>query len=419
MKTLKMSLVISSLLFTSSCYADNIADTIASLQKQIDALKKEVAAVHNNSKALEKEIVSVKDDSKALKQEIVAVQDNSDAIESELSKKSDSSVKMNGYMDAYYGAYSGVNTNDGGTTQNGFRIYRFSLIPNQQITKNLRWLAELEFENGPRVNTVGLGQIFMERAYMQYDINPMLKVRLGRDFMHSTVWSDNHYPTFILPESRPLSERKIFGHINDGVEVLGNTLVGGIPFDYIAYAGNGNSYQGAYNVNKENVAGARVRVQLPIGSFNRISLAASTGGIVAGADAITTVGQTKNQQDNIGVSLEQKFAGFDLQAQYSRGKVDKGAVNAVVLNPSYTQIGYYANLSYMIYNFTPWFQYDVFKDNSTLNTEINHRRLSYGLQYSVNSNLKLKLEHQRDNTKTTGVADATGNSTLFAAALYF
>ncbi len=50
MKTLKMSLVISSLLFTSSCYADNIADTIASLQKQIDALKKEVAAVHNNSK---------------------------------------------------------------------------------------------------------------------------------------------------------------------------------------------------------------------------------------------------------------------------------------------------------------------------------------------------------------------------------
>ena len=382
-----MSVVISTLLLTSNCMADNSE----SLQSQIDGLKKEIASL----------------------------QDNSDSIESELAKKDDTSVKMNGYMDAYYGIYSGDKNNG---ANDGFRIYRFSLIPNQQINKNLRWLAEIEFEDAPRRqpgneltitgnNVEGLyGQIFLERSYMQYDLNPMLKIRLGRDFCHSTVWSDNHYPTFILPEARPLSERKIFPHVNDGIEILGNTLLGSIPFDYIAYYGNGNKYDGGSDVNSEDIVGARVRVQLPVGSFNRISFSGSTGGMTGADTAVTT---PKNEQTNIGVSLEQKFAQFDLKAQYSQATVNNG-------NNKYDLTGYYANLSYTYEDFTPWAQYDIYNDKNT-NTE--DQRITLGLQYSVSSNLKLKIEHQLDTQKDTltnaDVAAKKGNATLLAAAIYF
>ena len=406
MKIQYMATPLLALLLSSNSYAEV---TLEQMSAQLEKFQTQVKIVQDKMAAVE-----------SVNEGLVS---DTEAMESEAAIKSDSSVKINGYMDAYYRIYSGAKN---ASKNDGFRIYRFSLIPNQQINSKLRWLAELELEDTPRQEDpskettllsgekitqstkLQFGKIFLERVYIQYDINPMLKVRVGRDFAHSTIWSDNHYPTFVLPESRPLSERKIFAQLNDGVEILGNTLLGSIPFDYIAYIGNGNAYDSHDDINDEDAIGARLRVQLPLGSFSRVSLAVKQGGTITDTAVVG-----KNEQDSIGLSFEQKFDGFDFKGQYSKADISKDSGD-------YSLIGMYANASYTIGSFTPWVQYDTYEDESA-NTK--DKRISLGLMYSVSSNLKLKVESQmdtRENTTTgANVASKKGTTNLIAAALYF
>lgn len=322
-------------------------------------------------------------------------------------------------MDSYYSQFTGPAN---AAKNDGFRIYRFSLIPNQQVTDKLRWLTEIEFEDAPMLdasvstNALGsYGKIFLERAYVQYDINPMLKFRMGRDFAHSTLWSDDHYPTFVLPENRPLMERNIFPQINDGIEALGGGMVGNVPLDYIAYYGNGNKIAGTTDLNPADILGVRVRAQLPIGSFNRLSFSYANGGDISDKAVITP----KNDRNSYAVGLEQKFGDLDIKAQFAKANVDHGIVAGAP--GKYNLTGYYVFGSYVFGDFTPWAQYDVYEDHSVTNKET--KRVSYGLQYAVSSNLKLKLEHKKDELKTISTGASlpaqSSSETLAAVALYF
>ena len=403
MRNILLSTGVVVLLLSVNGYADvtynQMSAQVDKFQTQMDSMNKKISSLEKENKVLE---------------------DDVDAAETEAATKDEHSVKLNGYMTSYYGAYSGARHAAGNTAgnviNNGFRPFRFSLIPNQQLNDNLSWLSEIEFTDAPTTKDL-FGEIFLERVYVQYDLHPMFKVRVGRDFFHSTVWSDNHYPSFVLPELNPLSEKKIFGDVLDGVEILGNTVIASLPFDYIAYAGNGNGVNGTKNVNKGGTVGLRMRVQLPIGSFSRISFSAMQGGLLTD----TAVSGT-NKQDAIALSYEQTFGNFALVSQYTTGKITDANLTNATTPSTYSLTGMYANVSYKIGDFTPWVQYDTFERGAGGTTVITKDQvISLGLQYAVSRNLKVKFEERLESQTLDGVDNAAqkGTSTLVSVALYY
>ena len=396
MKSIVLSTGLAVLLLSVNGYAGVTGSQISA---QLDKFQTQMDSVNAKISSLEKENKDLQDDV--------------DAAETETAIKNEHSIKFNGYITSYYGAYSG--TRHAGEN-NGFRPYRFSFIPNQQLSDSLRWLSEIEFTDAPTTKD-NFGEIFLERIYVQYDLHPMFKVRIGRDFFHSTVWSDNHYPSFVLPELNPLSEKKIFGDVLDGIEIMGNTVLASLPFDYIAYAGNGNGVNGTKNVNAKNTIGMRMRLQLPIGSFSRISFAAMQGGMLTD----TAVSGT-NKQNAIALSYEQKFGNFSLVSQYTTGKITDANLTNTTTPSTYNLTGMYANVSYKIGDFTPWAQYDTFERGAGGTTVITKDQvISLGLQYSVSRNLKVKLEERLESQTLDGVDNANqkGSSTLASVALYY
>jgi len=381
-------LVSTTLLSSTSAFADDIGDLLEKINKMQSVIN-----------SLQGEVLKLKDKSKTitlLKSDVEELKENDESIEESIDEEVNlaaSGIKINGYADAYYVAYAGSKNSN---KNDGFRSYRFSLIPNQQVNDKFRWLSEIEFEDTPRVEpdynsgTVSndsAGSIFLERVYLQYDYNQYIKFRLGRDFVHSTIWSDNHYPTFVLNESRPLLERNIFPHVTDGLEVLGDTNFNNVGIDYVAYVGNGNTYYSHADVNNEDLYGLRVRFTLPFLSYTRLSLSLADG------YTSDTAINSNYDKTSFAVGLEQKWNNFELKAQYAFANIED-----VV---KYEREGYYAQLSYKIGDFTPWIQYESY-DASDIDGIKALDREAYGLQYSLFSNVKLKLiEYVMDNDRQT------------------
>jgi len=386
---LSAAILSSTLLTNQSLYANDdikaMLKKIELMQEAIKNLKSEVSRLKNSN-----EVIST------LQENIEELKENDESIESTIDEEislAASGIKLNGYADAYYAAYSGKKNKD---RNDGFRNYRFSLIPNQQVNDKFRWLAEIEFEDTPRIEpsynsgTVSddsTGSLFLERVYLQYDYNQYLKFRLGRDFTHSTIWSDNHYPTFVLNEYRPLLERNIFPQVTDGLEVLGNTMIGKVGVDYIVYTGNGNSYYTHEDLNDKDLYGARVRFTLPFLSLTRLSLAV--------ADGYTTDNILNSNYDktSFAIGLEQKWNNAELKAQYAYANIED--------TNKYDRDGYYVQLSYKLGDFTPWIQYEEYDASDKDGLEAVDRK-AVGLQYSLYSNLKFKLvEYLMDDDKQT------------------
>ena len=339
-----------------------------------------------------------------LQNRLADIQNDENDIEDDISQKELSSIKFNGYINSHYTKYSGSENID---EKDGFRLHRFSFIPHQQVNERLRWLGEIEFEDAPFIQRHNLesiskvhntsGKLFVERIYIQYDINSQVKFRIGRDFAHSTIYSDNHYPSFVLNQLRPLLEREIFPQITDGIELLGSTYINNTTLDYILYYGNGNTHDAHEDINKQDLYGVRVRFSLPFTKLTRLSFAYANGYT---SDAKIP---SNYKKDAFAIGLEEKVGNMALTAQYARGHITEVQ--------SYTREGFYLRLAYTIGDFTPWVFYEEY-DDSSIDDIDTIKQGSVGLAYSFTQKFKVKLEHYRTN-------DNKDLKTITSFALYF
>lgn len=373
-----MKLVVSFLLLVFSCsflYAD--AQTDAKIER------------------LEKSLFELQ---KIVKQ----FQEESDDIDNEITNLEQNALKMNGYINSYYVAYAGSAYVD---KEDGFRIQRLSFIPHQQINEKLRWLSEIEFEDMPRLKSSGegnltkesTGELFVERAYIQYDVSTKLKFRVGRDFLFSTIFSDNHYPTFILNQYRPYLERQMFPSIMDGLELMGNFNFNRTSMDYVLYYGNGNVYKADADVNKQDLLGMRLRFAFPYFKLSRLSLAFADG------YTSDTPIPSNNKKHSFAIGLEEKVGYASLTLQYAKSKITE--------LETFNREGYYLRFSYTFDSLTPWIFYETY-DASDKDLLVMRERASIGIEYALSKEYKLRLEHYHSY-------DIGSEETLLAFALNF
>lgn len=315
---------------------------------------------------------------KKLEGEVGLAHEESDDIANRLKN----SMSVSGYADTEY-----VTTNVPGDA--GFRIHHLSMFLKKQVTDDLHFFSETEWEDAPYVdgsNSVMSGKVFVEALNFDYQWRHDISIRVGRFFTPAGIWSVDHYPPFVMTQMRPQHIRAIFPQLVDGAAISGLHAVGSAFVSYDLYVGNGETpdFNGHNDYNSTTAAGLRANVALPIAHQFDVGATFYHDKLPA-----VPVFQSEAKKDAYGAHAKMRQGAFGLQAEYADAKYQPTATPGT----SYHKKGYYTQLSYDINKWTLGYRYDFFNpDTSTVvssGTKIN----SAIVNYHVNKNVVLKLEH--------------------------
>ena len=346
-----VSTVFSPLIFAQT---DNsqVEKKIASIEKQLAELKKQL----NTQKS--------------------TIEENSERVDdvetnvTETQEAFDNSFKISSYTDLEYTQTSKNNA------LNGVRLHHFSVFLEKQMLPNLKFFSETEYEDAPFFDgdTIHNGAIFVEAINLTWTVNQHLKVRGGRFFTPSGIWSENHYPPYVPTQDRPLFLRNIFPQVIDGASALGQYALGDNFINYTLYSGNGEGNDGKGDNNSTKSLGFRSQITLPALQNSIIGL--------------------DYYQDTLNSGIDKKVYGFHgklnfnnivIQAEYATGELTN--------NSTYTNdtLGYYLQGIYNFKDFSFGYRYDFFdKDEAA---KVDHKKHNYFVNYHINSNIILKAEY--------------------------
>ena len=336
---------------------------------------------------------------KKLEEDVTVTQAESENLANRLKNN----MSVTGYADTEY-----ITTNEPGK-DDGFRIHHLSLFFKKQISEDLRFFSEIEFEDGsyydptnasnlstasipsasgvPNAKTVGSGKIFAEAVNFDYQWRPSTSVRIGRFFTPAGIWSVDHYPPFVTTQDRPQHIRKIFPQLVDGASLSGNHAVGSGFLNYDLYTGNGETtlFDGAKDNNSTKAAGLRVSATLPIAQHFEIGATVYRDKL-----KLSSTDTSQSKKDAKGIHTKIRQGPFGFQAEYAKGSYEPTIAPDPTKN--YDSKGYYGQFTYDIKKWTLGLRHDVYDEKS--NTANDEKRINSAfVNYHVNNNVVLKWEH--------------------------
>lgn len=174
--------------------AQGMADRLQALEAELQALKQQIAA----QQAAETE----KDAEQQAVIEAIADEQASQSQKLSWAERS----KIGGYGELHYNNLDGEGS---APDKNEIDFHRFVLFFNHTFTDRLRFVSELEVEHslaGEGKN----GEVEVEQAFIEYDINPQLTARGGLFLIPVGILNETHEPpTFYGVERNPIENNII------------------------------------------------------------------------------------------------------------------------------------------------------------------------------------------------------------------
>ncbi len=264
-----------------------------------------------------------------LQEDIKAQEDSVSSLRETVNSK----VNLNGYYNFRFSA-------DGSEEPWAFQQHHLGVLMSKQLGK-FNFLMELELQNVPHHAEIapepeegeehtedeavsdgdlsGEGQVAVENAWMEYNHNRFLSVRVGKQ-LSPQYWWQNHYPNLTLSTTLPIYLRELFPAELIGVTVQGSTAtpVGTSEFGvgYKFYVAN-NNFEGNSRTDRSDGKswGARGQVRVPTrGALRRFDAAVD---IYRG-----NVGIANNElaEDNVvGFETQLELSQFLFQSEWARG----------------------------------------------------------------------------------------------------
>jgi len=303
---------------------------IAVLRAEIAKQQVVIAQLLNRIEALEKQTPPAAVTVQNLQDDIKAQEDSVNSLRDTINSK----VNLNGYYNFRFSA-------DGSEEPMAFQQHHLGVLMSKQISK-FNFLMELELQNVPHHAEIatgleeeeehseaeesaegdvsGEGQVAVENAWMEYNHNRFLSVRVGKQ-LSPQYWWQNHYPNLTLSTALPIYLRELFPAELIGVTVQGSTAkaVGTSEFGvgYKFYVAN-NNFEGNSRIDRRDGKswGARGQVRFPTaGALRRFDAAVD---IYRG-----NVGISNNElaEDNVvGFETQLEVSQFLFQSEWARGK---------------------------------------------------------------------------------------------------
>ncbi len=304
---------------------------LASLRAEIAKQQVVISQLLRRIEALEKPATPAPSGLQDLQDEIKATEDTVNSLRETINSK----VNLNGYYNFRFFA-------DQSDEPMAFQQHHLGVLMSKQLGK-FNFLMELELQNVPHHPEIagehegeegeegehedelegdisGEGQVAVENAWMEYNHNRLLSVRVGKQ-LSPQYWWQNHYPNLTLSTALPIYLRELFPAELVGVTVQGSAArpVGASEFGvgYKFYVAN-NNFEGNSRTDRRDGKswGARGQVRLPTGgSLRRLDAAVD---IYRG-----NVGLSNNElaEDNVfGLETQLEVSQFLFQSEWARGK---------------------------------------------------------------------------------------------------
>jgi hypothetical protein len=279
-----------------------------------------------------------------------------------------------------------------------FQLDHLGLILGKQLGR-FNFLGELEFQNVPHhaeavseegesseeeaeTDISGEGQVAVENAWMEYNQNRYLSVRVGKQ-LSPQYWWQHRYPNLTYSTSPPIYLRELFPPELIGAMVRGQVSrpVGNSEFGvgYSLYAAN-NNFEGnsQADLRSGKAWGGRVQVRFPTsGIFRRLDVAADL-----------YRGQTGESLEEF---HEDNVTGFEGQLEVSRllvnGEYARGESDGV------TRTGYYFQPAVQLSS--DWLSFYRVEELVSPRLQQAERRHLFGVNYRPFAQIALKAEYYR------------------------
>jgi hypothetical protein len=159
-----------------------------------------------------------------------------------------SNLTVNGYTSLEFEKQ--LDEEGDGDPNGSFDADLFDLVLNFQVNDAIRASADLTWEHGAATED-GLGNVAVEYAFIEYAVNDLLKVRVGKMFVPFGVFNEIHTakPAFLSvkePASLNKTERivedgfRFYPRWGAGIAVRGDGLIGERSFSYDVFLSNGD-----------------------------------------------------------------------------------------------------------------------------------------------------------------------------------
>lgn len=379
------------LLFANPVWAQQ--DELAKLRAEVAAQQAAMTRLLSRIDALEKKL-SETATKEELEDEAKTQQDSVNSVRETLAGK----VNISGYSNFRY-------VHEEPEVPSAFQLDHLGLIFGKQLGR-FNFLAELELQNAPHhaesvvieedgeegeegaeehaaeTDISGEGQVAVENAWMEYNHNQYLSVRLGKQ-LSPQYWWQHRYPNLTYSTTLPIYLRELFPPELIGVMVRGQVTrpVGSSEFGvgYSLYAAN-NNFEGNSQADLQNgkAWGGRVQVRFPVaGIFRRLDVAAD---IYRGKSRLE--GEELVDDDVEGFEGQLEISRFLLNAEYARGESD-----------GMRRTGYYVQPAVQLH--PDWVSFYRLEQLESPRLQRAERRHLLGLNYRPFAQVALKGEWYR------------------------
>ncbi len=303
---------------------------LASLRAEIAKQQVVISQLLRRIEALEKPATPAPAGLQDVQDELKAMEDSVNSLRETVNSK----VNLNGYYNFRFSV-------DGSEEPMAFQQHHLGVLMSKQLGK-FNFLMELELQNvphhpeiageadehveaeaadeGPEADISGEGQVAVENAWMEYNHNRLLSVRVGKQ-LSPQYWWQNHYPNLTLSTALPIYLRELFPAELVGVTVQGSaaSAVGASEFGvgYKFYVAN-NNFEGNSRTDRRDGKswGARGELRFPTGgALRRLDAAVD---IYRGNVGLSN--KTLAEDNVFGLETQLEVSQFLFQSEWARGK---------------------------------------------------------------------------------------------------
>ena len=300
------------------------------------------------------------------------------------------------------------NQNPGGSDKNEIDLHRFILFMGHEFSKTIRFWSELEVEHA-KVTGSG-GEVSIEQAYLEFDLNDDMTARAGVLLVPVGFINETHEPPTFYGVERPNVDKYILPTTwREGGASLSGHLGDGWSYDLALLSGLQTSAADSYAVRK----GRQSVREAPFEDPAYLVRLKWTG--VPGLELATTImrqtdiTQSTDPAAGAATLIEAHAAWqqgpFTLRALYATWDLDGSGPAAIGADE---QSGWYVEPSYKLTPELGLFARVSQWDNAAGdNADSEYGQLDVGLSYWPHPDVVIKLDYQ-DQSTPTGTTELDG-----------
>lgn len=409
----KTSLALSLMVAASASQAaatptnDEIWALLQQVQQQLTDVQQQNEQLKVENKTLKVKVDQTEQTANSAHEAAEAV---AEATESAIKSVSASKTTIGGYGELHYNSLS--DQNGGAEDKDEMDFHRFVLFFGHEFNDRLRFFSEFELEH----SIAGEGQkgeIELEQAYIQYDLNDQSRVSAGLFLTPVGIINETHEPnTFYGTERNNVEKNIIPTTWWEGGAMLSGELAQGFSYDVALTSGLDVSKDGSktsYKIRdgRQKVAEAKAEDPAYTGRLKwtaipGVELAASVqyqNDVTQGLDA--TAGSATLFETH--AVIEQ--GPFGLRALYATWDLDGTGPEAEGYDE---QTGWYIEPSYKISDKVGVFtRYSLWDNQAGNSTDTEYTQWDIGMNWWIDPQVVVKLDYQ-DQSSPVGQTELDG-----------